>query len=74
MINMSFTEFIKSLFCLHKNKECITNLHGDIVNLMSNKKHIYRSVWRCTKCGKCFYSSKLDPECNTINWYLKRKG
>ena len=71
--DLKIINLLKSLFCLHKNKECITNLHGDVVNMVSTKRHIYRSVWRCTRCGKCFYSEHLDPDCVTVNWYMKRK-
>lgn len=66
--------FLKRLFCRHKNKKCITNLYGDVVNMLSTDKHIYRSVWKCTNCGKCFYSEKLDPDCMIINWCKNKKG
>lgn len=74
MFECGIKDFFKKLFCPHKEKVCITNLHGDVVNLMSTKKHIYRSVWRCSRCGKCFYSEKLDPDCVTSNWYVTKKG
>ena len=36
-------KLLKRLFCTHKNQECITNIHGDLVNAISHKK-IIRSV------------------------------
>lgn len=62
---------LRQLFCLHKHKECITNIYGDMVNLLSTKHKIYRSVWKCKDCGKIFYESSLCNSCKVSNWYEK---
>ena len=49
---------LKQLFCRHKDKKFIRNIYGDEINRLSTKK-IYRSEWKCNKCGKTIYDTKL---------------
>ena len=62
----------KRLFCKHKNKKCLSNFHGDYIDivspLFSNK--IYRSAWQCQDCGKIIYSTSLEPACKIVNWEI----
>ena len=62
--------FVKRLRrqCKHDHKQCITNLHGDFIDVMSGYKDIYRSVWFCEDCGKFFLSPYLDKSCKSINF------
>lgn len=62
--------FVKRLRkqCKHNNKRCITNLHGDFIDVMSGYKDIYRSVWFCKDCGKFFLDKRLDKTCNSSNF------
>jgi len=62
----------KRLFCKHENIECLTNFHGDCINIVSTSKKIYRSAWRCKGCGKIIYSEYLDNNCKTVNWTLHK--
>ena len=62
---------VKILFqrlrCKHLN-----NFGGDMINVVSNHRHIYRSAWECENCGKIIYSEKLEPTCKITNWTLER--
>lgn len=60
-------KLIKKLFCVHSEKECITNLHGDYIN-----HYNCRSIYRCNKCGKQFKSMQLNSSCEYVNF--KRKA
>lgn len=64
---MAEMKLLKRLFCTHKNQECITNIHGDLVNAISHKK-IIRSVWECKDCGKIICKSELSPDCKVVNF------
>lgn len=55
----------KKLFCKHKEKFCVTNIHGDMINWIG-----CRSVWECKRCGKRFHSGKLEPSCSIVNFKL----
>ena len=58
--------FLKRLFCKHKEKFCVTNIHGDWIIYLG-----CRSVWECKRCGKRFFSGKLDPSCDVVNFEKK---
>ena len=47
---------IKRLFCKHKY-EFVRNIFGDEINYTN-----YRSIWKCSKCGKIKYSKTLHYE------------
>ena len=51
------TKFIKRLFCKHKY-EFVRNIHGDEIRYVGWK----RSIWKCTKCGKIYYSAYLKEK------------
>ena len=57
----------KHLFCEHRDKKCITNIHGDLINLLE-----CRSVWECSKCGRRFNHEELDPTCNIVNFLIDK--
>lgn len=57
----------KKLFCKHKEKFCVTNIHGDFINYLA-----CRSVWECKECGKRFFSNKLEPSCDVVNFTIKK--
>ena len=56
---------LKRLFCRHKNKTCVTNIHGDLRNDMD-----CCSVWECQRCGKIFLKDELEPSCYIVNFKL----
>ena len=57
----------KQLFCEHRDKKCITNIHGDLINLLE-----CRSVWECNKCGKIFNHKELEPTCSIVNFVIDK--
>lgn len=57
--------FLKKLFCKHKNKICVSNIHGDLRNDMD-----CCSVWKCERCSKIFLKDELEPSCNIVNFKL----
>ena len=69
---MGIKILFKRLTCNHQNKECLTNFGGDMINIVSTYKKIYRSAWECHECGKIIYSEKLEPTCNVTNWNIKK--
>lgn len=58
--------WFKSLFCKHKFV-FVHNIHGDEINECGG----YRSVWKCSKCGKYQYryDLKLDLKTELYNNY-----
>ena len=40
--------FLKKLFCDHKDMEFVANVHGDDINRLDGA----RSLWKCKACGK----------------------
>lgn len=64
---------LKQLFCKHNYSKCLTNFHGDYIDVVSTLKRINRSAWKCSKCGKIGYSEYLDPNCKVVNWNLIKK-
>ena len=55
----------KKLFCRHEHKTCITNIYGDMINDL-----MCRSVWKCERCDKSFFSDKVEPSCEVVNFTL----
>lgn len=53
----------KRLFCKHKEKTCITNIHGDWINIYN-----CRSIWKCKKCKKLIKSNELVKDCKFVNF------
>jgi hypothetical protein len=51
-------EFLKRLFCRHKNIYFIRNIYGDEINQVSDSK-TYRSWWKCADCDKFVKKEKL---------------
>jgi len=37
----------------------VRNIYGDEINQISPKNRVYRSEWRCIKCGKIKYKQDL---------------
>ena len=57
--------FLRQVFCKHKKKVCVSNIHRDLIN------DIYcYSVWKCERCGKIFLKDELEPTCNVVNFKL----
>ena len=56
------------MFCKHQKQECLTNFHGDMINLVSTRKEIHRSAWKCKNCGKIILNGDLEPSCEVINY------
>ena len=50
-------KFIKRLFCKHEYK-FVRNLYGDEIIEYGWS----RSVWRCNKCGKYYFTKQLHKE------------
>ena len=59
---------IKSIFCKHKEKECLTNFNGEYINIVSTFFKTYRSAYQCKCCGKIIFDTELNLDCKTINW------
>lgn len=45
--------------CVKHELVFIRNIYGDEINQISPSNRIYRSEWRCTKCGKIKYKQYL---------------
>lgn len=64
----------KRFRCNHDWK-CVTNFCGDYVNIVSTptltnlKGRTYRSLWRCTKCGKEEFRGEVCEDCRVVNYY-----
>ena len=52
-MNLEFT-------CPKHDLVFVRNIYGDEINKISTNKKIYRSEWRCTKCGKVKYKTYLN--------------
>lgn len=50
-------KLFKRLFCEHRF-EHVRNIYGDEINRVS-LRHVYRSVWQCSRCGKVQYLPDL---------------
>lgn len=57
---------LKKIFCRHKEKVCVTNIYGDLIN-----DYNARSIWECTRCKRLFRSYSLEPSCDIINFNLR---
>ena len=57
---------LKQIFCRHKEITCITNLHGDLINIYE-----CRSLWECKRCKKVIKSKELNKQCKYVNFHLK---
>ena len=63
----------KYLFCKHNDLEFLGNIHGDLIDVCSTRKHINRSAWRCKDCGKFIFKECFgDKNHETYNEYLER--
>lgn len=51
-------KFWDMFFCKHEGDEFIRNIYGDEINAVSLKT-VYRSWWRCRKCGNQFPKQEL---------------
>ena len=40
----------------------VRNIYGDEINEISPPNKIYRSEWKCTKCGKLKYKQYLNKK------------
>lgn len=58
-------------WCKHDEVKCISNIHGDLINLLSDDRTV-RSVWKCKKCGKMIYLPYLNPDCNVVNFEVPK--
>lgn len=65
---MKIKEIIKRISCKHNNQECLTNVYGDYITCLSSGKKIYRSIWKCSDCGKIIMSEILNEKCEYKNW------
>lgn len=59
---------IKRMRCKHQDLKCITNFYGDMINVISTHKKIYRSAWVCKDCGRIICKERLEPSCKVINY------
>lgn len=50
----------KALICNKHELVFIRNIYGDEINKISPPGKVYRSEWRCIKCGKVKYKSYLN--------------
>lgn len=57
--------FFKRFICKHKNQRTITNIGGDMINMIDA-----RSVRECKDCGKIIFSPCLDIECTKVNKFV----
>ena len=48
-------QFIKNLFCKHKDLEFVRNIYGDEINAMNGQ----RSIWYCSDCRKFIPKDEL---------------
>lgn len=69
---MSIKEVFKRITCKHDDLLCISNIHGDLINIISPVGGITRSVWICKKCGAIKYASFMDPNCKITNFSHER--
>lgn len=60
--------FFKRMTCKHENQITITNIGGDMINMIDA-----RSVRECKDCGKLIFSPYLDKECNKVNEFIRDK-
>lgn len=58
-------KFFKRLICKHKNQRTITNIGGDMINMLDA-----RSVRVCRDCKKLIFSPYLDKECRRVNDFI----
>jgi|GEM_PF-3511526 len=66
--------FLKRLSCKHEDEVCLTNLHGDMIDMFNTSpQKIYRSVWQCQDCGRVRRSEYLNKNCNIVNFWIKRE-
>lgn len=63
-----FKLIYRRITCKHKIKITLTNLHGDAINQFNGK----RAVTQCVSCGKIIFTDALDPNCDTINFTMKK--
>ena len=59
-VNEKFLKLSKILFCKHEQQDFIRNISGDEINHVSTFSHIYRSEWKCSKCGRRIYHEELN--------------
>lgn len=60
--------FFKRFRCKHKNQRTITNIGGDMINMIDA-----RSVRECKDCGKIIFSLYLDETCKKVNEFYRDK-
>lgn len=56
MINLN--RWLRKIRCAHEDATFIRNIYGDQINHVSTSK-VYRSWWKCNKCGKTFAKQYL---------------
>lgn len=47
--------FFKRLFCWHRHRVWVRNIHGDEILLSGGK----RAIWKCKRCGALFHDDEL---------------
>ena len=53
-------EVITQVLCNKHDLTFIRNIYGDEINEISPPNKVYRSEWKCTKCGKIKYKQYLN--------------